>query len=381
MFDACLGPPTGPLVRRSRSAWSWIVVLALGAAGLFPVVQRQVDGRRANARLANVTHRMTDPMREQTTDRSRGPIGARALVSSRATVALSPPAGGALLSSWQTIAGCGAGGSGSGGASIKWVGRSVHGGLFNVVQTAGYLHLYNDPNSQDFHGGYNFSSSTQISTDLGERWNVGVVIPYVYKVYKDFKPNPQLNRRDLANRGLGDMSVLLLRKFGAINDTIATLSVGLPTGTYDQGFEGGTLSQETQLGFGRPNASLTVDHVFDEIWGLIVVGGNGSYRGGMNKLESYRAPSASAYSYVGFFAGSFVPSLGLTLTGFSAHDRDVNIEQNTPLVTLGPSVAVEWSSDYVAVLLGGSIPLGTSLNGKYAKLPWVLSLGLSVSPF
>ncbi|MEA2696218.1 MAG: hypothetical protein QOI66_489, partial [Myxococcales bacterium] len=31
-----------------------------------------------------------------------------------------------LLSSWQTVGGCGAGGSGSGGATIKWIGRNVH---------------------------------------------------------------------------------------------------------------------------------------------------------------------------------------------------------------------------------------------------------------
>jgi hypothetical protein len=286
------------------------------------------------------------------------------------------------LSSWQTIGGCGAGGSGSGGSSIKWIGRNVSGGLFNVIQTSGYTHLYDDPNSQEFRGGFNFSSTTQISSDITERWNAGIAIPYVYKVYRDFKPNPQLDKKkDVANRGVGDVSFLLVRKFGSIKDTIATLSLGLPTGTYQEKLDGSSLSQETQLGFGKPNASLTIDHVMDEIWGLFVIGGNASYRGGRNELESYRAPSGSLYSYVGFFAGSIVPSLGLTLTGFQKHDQDVNVEQNTPLVTLAPSVAIEWSTDYVAFLFGGSLPFGSSLNGKYAKLPWVASLGISLSPF
>ncbi|HEY0713332.1 MAG TPA: hypothetical protein VGF45_11710 [Polyangia bacterium] len=286
------------------------------------------------------------------------------------------------LASWQTIGGCGAGGSGSGGSSIKWVGRNVSGGLFNVIQTSGYTHLYTDPNSQEFRSGFNFSSTTQVSSDITERWNAGVAIPYLYKVYRDFKPNPQLpKKKDIANRGVGDVSFLLVRKFGAIKDTIATLSLGLPTGTYTEKLDGSSLSQETQLGFGKPNASLTIDHVLDEIWGLFVIGGNASYRGGRNDLESYRAPSASLYSYVGFFSGPLVPSFGLTLTGFQKHDQDVNVDQNTPLVTLAPSVAVEWSNDYVALLLGGSLPFGTSLNGKYAKMPWVASLGVSVSPF
>jgi hypothetical protein len=141
------------------------------------------------------------------------------------------------------------------------------------------------------------------------------------------------------------------------------------------------LTQEKQLGFGKWAGSLTLDHVFDQIWGLVLVGGSAGYRGGVNDLESYRAPTASLYSYAGYYMGQFVPSVGLTATGFAQHDRDRNATQNTPLGTLAPSAAVEWSSDYVAVLLGGTLPFGTSFNGKYAMLPWTVSLGISLSPF
>ncbi|HEY0705933.1 MAG TPA: hypothetical protein VGG33_04010 [Polyangia bacterium] len=342
-------------------------------AALSPSIFKAIDARQIETRLARPAI---------STDCSQPSAALDSLAAATASFPPSSPGAGDALASWQTIGGCGAGGSGSGGSSIKWVGRNVSGGLFNVIQTSGYTHLYNDPNSQDFHGGFNFSSTTQISTDLGERWNAGIVIPYLYKVYRDFKPNPLLDtKRDIANGGVGDISLMLMRKFGSIKDTIVTASLGLPTGTYKEVLDGSSLSQETQLGFGKPNASLTVDHVFDEIWGLIVVGGNASHRGGRNELESYRAPSGSLYSYVGFFSGSWVPSLGLTVTGFKEHDQDVNVEQNTPLLTVAPSVALEWSSDYVAFLIGASLPVGSSLNGKYAKLPWVASLGISLSPF
>lgn len=361
-------------VRRQTSAWGLMAVVIVGSATFYPKVARRRAAQRAAARLAFV-------------ERSAGDASAVAAREEAATALslrvrrLVP-----LLSSWETVGGCGAGGSGS-GAAIKWVGRGVHGGLFNVIQTTGYLNLYTRPTSQDFAGGgYNLNSTTQISADLNEKWAAGVIIPYSYKVYNNYRPLPDVPiRRDITNGGLGDMSLMVIRKLGAINDTLATLTVGLPTGVANAQVpsEGSPLSQEKQLGFARPNATLSLDHVFDEIWGLFLVGGSGSYRGGRNKYDSYRAPSASAYSYVGFYAGPFVPSLGLAATGFSAHDEDINSPQNTPLLTITPIASVEWSSDYVALLLAGSVPYGTLpiTGSKNILLPWTISLGIFVSPF
>ncbi|HEY2901771.1 MAG TPA: hypothetical protein VGL59_14405 [Polyangia bacterium] len=352
--------------------WAVAAVFVAAAVAIYPTVARRLVAEHLNARLSGIAHRL-----DRTCDDA---------VGDQATVALSVRTQrlGALLSSWQTVGGCGAGGSGS-GAAIKWIGRNVHGGLFNVTETTGYLHL--NPSPQDYDaGGYNLSSTTQISHDLSEKWNVGAIIPLTYKVYNDYRRISGLPRRDVTNGGLGDASLLILRKFGEINDTIVTLTVGLPTGSYKAGVpgEGTTLSQEKQLGFGRPNATLALDHVFDEVWGLVVTGGTASYRGGRNSLESYRAPNASAYAYAGYFLGPFVPSVGLTLTGFASHDQDINSDQNTPLVTLSPTAAVEWSSDYLAILMGGSLPLGAAYikPGEGVKtLPWQVSLGLSISPF
>ncbi|HVR63580.1 MAG TPA: hypothetical protein VMU50_16885 [Polyangia bacterium] len=352
--------------------------MATGLAAFYPTVARHRAERAAAARLDRIVESRGD----------RGEGGAGGVATAIATPRVSRL--GSLLASWETIGGCGAGGSGSGGATIKWIGRNTHGGLFQVVQMFGFLYLYEDPSSTDFRGGYNLVSSTQISKDFSEKWGGGVIVPVTYKYYRNFAYSPNSQPYDLSNGGVGDPSLLVIRKFGAINDTIATLNVGIPgkylgisTGRYQdknpQTF--GDLTQEKQIGFGRPTASLTLDHVFDEIWGLFLVGGSASYRGGTNDMESYRAPSASAYAHVGYFAGPFVPAAGLTATGFTAHDRDKSETQATPLFTLAPSVSVEWSNDYVALIAGAQFPFGTSFTGQYSKLPWVAAVGVSISPF
>ena len=355
-----------------------VVILTIGVAALYPTAARHRAARVLSARLDRVAQSLGDTCEARAAD--DGTTFASLRVSRL----------GSLLSSWETIGGCGAGGSGSGGATIKWIGRNTHGGLFQVVQTFGYLHLYTDPKSTDFRGGYNLVSSTQISKDLSEKWGAGVLVPVLYKYYGDFAHNDQVPPYDLSNGGVGDISLLAIRKFGEINDTIATLNVGIPgkylhigTGSYNavNANTGSALTQEKQIGFGRPSASLTVDHAFDEIWGIFVVGGSASYRGGTNDMHSYRAPSASAYAHVGYFAGPFVPAAGLTATGFLSHDQDQTETQLTPLFTLAPSASVEWSNDYVALILGGQLPFGTSFTGQYSKLPWVAALGVSISPF
>ena len=42
------------------------------------------------------------------------------------------------------------------------------------------------------------------------------------------------------------------------------------------------------------------------------------------------------------------------------------------------AVAIEWASDYVAVLGGFSLPIAVP---KFELDPWIVALGISVSPF
>ena len=51
------------------------------------------------------------------------------------------PRWGRALASWQTVGGCGAGASTGNAAGVKWIGRSVTGGLFGVQCQVTYTRL------------------------------------------------------------------------------------------------------------------------------------------------------------------------------------------------------------------------------------------------
>jgi hypothetical protein len=170
--------------------------------------------------------------------------------------------------------------------------------------------------------------------------------------------------------------------------------VGLPTGKWDATYTPGStnyLNQNAQLGYGKYTGALVLDHTMDRVWGLIVVGGVAAWRGGENaKLNNYRAPTASVYGYSGYFLGPFVPSLGLVLSGYKGHDIDQNSPQTTPLVSLAAQAAIEWSTDWLALMLAGSVPykydgVRSDESGQprspWGFMPWTVSLGVSVAPF
>ncbi|HET8938858.1 MAG TPA: hypothetical protein VFN67_35675 [Polyangiales bacterium] len=287
---------------------------------------------------------------------------------------------GPLLASWQSIGGCGAGSTGGVG-TVKWIGHNTSGGLFQDITLANYIHLAQ---------GYNLIFTTQLTRDFSDRWNFGVLVPFAYKRYNDYKGLDV----DIANVGLADINLLGTYKFGEIRDTSLTLSVGVPTGTHEAKYRMDLLTQEKQLGPGRITGSVVVDHMLDKDWGLIVLGGMASWRGGENELGNYRAPFASLYGYAGYFLGPLVPSLGLALSGYLKPDRDRGIEQDVPTLLASLNASVEWSNDWLAVLLGVSVPIGL-----YAPLadervggvrqgqnpigiqPWTAAIGFSVSPF
>ena len=104
------------------------------------------------------------------------------------------------------------------------------------------------------------------------------------------------------------------------------------------------LNQTQQRGFGKPTAALTLDHTADEIWGLTLVGATASWRGGENDVNDYRAPTASAYGYLGWYLGPLVPALGLSATAAAGHDRDKTTPMVSGLYSAAANVSLEWSS-------------------------------------
>jgi hypothetical protein len=296
---------------------------------------------------------------------------------------------GSLVASWQTVGGCGAGAGGGSSIGLKWIGRNVRGGLFNVQEQISYTKI-GAPGYPE----YNYFFNTLINTDIGEKWNVGVNLPFIYKYLVDptHIGGPGVAPVDYSNAGLGDINLLCTRKLGRINALALTGIVGLPTGAYDARFTaGGTpLNQSQQIGFGRPTATLSLDQNLDKVWGLAVLGYLASWRGGTNKIHNYRAPSITGYGYVGYFLGPLVPAIGVSVTEFTDHDRDQDAIMRTPLFSIATNLSLEWSSDWIAFLVAASIPYGydgikTNESGlprsPWGFLPWTVSLGIAASPF
>jgi hypothetical protein len=293
---------------------------------------------------------------------------------------------GPWLSSWETVGGCGAGGA-SFGTGVKWIGHSTTGGMFQVIEQGNYVHLLDErADAISHHPGDNYILSTQITKDLTDKWNLGVSIPVIYKYYYNWK---QINE-DLSNGGLGDISALITRRLGRINATTLTGLVGFPTGTYKEKYKTADLTPDQQLGFGRFTAGLLLDHTLDQTWGLVVLGGAAGYRGGTNDQGNYRAPSGSLWAYTGYFLGPLVPAAGLTFTGFTGQDTTGPLFADTldaPVATAAMNASIEWSTDWVAILVGGTFPYAVRgetwhASGKnFGWQPWTVALGLSFSPF
>jgi hypothetical protein len=191
---------------------------------------------------------------------------------------------------------------------------------------------------------------------------------------------------DLANKGPGDVAVLLSRELGDASAWKATLSLGAPTGAYQTAFRMQLLPQDRQLGLGKPTASFILDHTIDNIWGPVVVGGTANWRGGENVYKSYRAPSASLYSYVGTMLGPFTPAAGLSVTGFAGVDRDAGEPQALPYASVAGSVSIEWAADWIALLVGASMPYDLGVHSNTVARdnrfgPWVLAFGAAFAPF
>jgi hypothetical protein len=275
----------------------------------------------------------------------------------------------ALLESWRSVGGCGAG-SATGIGGIKWIGRNVTGGLFHVQTQGNYTNLGN---------GYSFALQSLITTDLGQKWNVGVMVPYLYKYLTNYADLGY----DLSNSGLGDVNLLATRRLGAINDTTLTLSIGAPTGTHGahcQRQDNGTilfcLPQDRQLGSGSFSGAALLEHTVDNISGPLIFGGSFTFPGTANSELNFRAPSLTAYAYRGYLIGPFVPALGLSATVFTADDRDVGYATDRRWVMGAANASLEWATPWVAVLAGVSYPFSPK-----GREPWTAGLGVAVAPF
>jgi hypothetical protein len=79
------------------------------------------------------------------------------------------------------------------------------------------------------------------------------------------------------------------------------------------------------------------------------------------------------------------------LQHFFGVDRDRGLDQAVQLWAVAGTFALEWSTDWLAILGGVSLPLGWDQRGVVdgaanrthglAPQPWTVGLGVTVSPF
>ena len=212
-------------------------------------------------------------------------------------------------------------------------------------------------------------------------------MPVIFKYMRD----PFETGADLSNSGIGDVSLMLSTKLGPIGATAVTATVGLPTGQFDGTYKTKILNQSQQRGFGKPTASLMLDHTSDQLWGLTVVGATASWRGRREPGEQLpRAPWRQPTRTSGYLLGPLTPAAGLSLSALTEHDRDQTVVQRTGLYLAAANLSLEWASDSVALIVGASFPyqydgLLEDTEGRarspWGWGPWMVGMGISLSPF
>lgn len=305
-----------------------LLPLGLCLLALYPVLERDL-ARREAARLVQQARGAPD-----------GPI---ALADDGLLDAMTRPTS---LHCWGNIGGCGAGGgSSSGAAGAKWIGRGVTGGYVDLQLLATQAYA---------HGNYFSTFNTRIGTGILPKWNFGLNVPILYKV-GDVDVLGQTSTAHIA--GFGDLSAEITRKLGITNASLLTLILSGPTGAHDAQREGIVLPQHLQLGSGVLGVTAQFEHTVDRDWGLMIFGGSGAYNGWHNSIDDWRAPSFTGYGYVGYIRGPLVPAAGLTLFGKPLHDQERGEDRpddQDPLFMVVPNLSLEWSTPWLAFLLYAS---------------------------
>jgi len=188
-------------------------------------------------------------------------------------VALAAVAGGAFYAGfdspvevatpWQSIGGCGAGGSGGGsGDGIKWIGQGVSGGYLEVEAFTKYTV------GQNFTG-VTFTPHLSIKPTWSTK--LGVSIPWMSHSGEVQYRSNQIPA-DRTTGGLGDVSIDFSKTIGSGGAASLSASLSIPTGQYDikRGTDSGKelLPSSFQKGSGLYSLTLGWDYSRDTDKGI-----------------------------------------------------------------------------------------------------------------
>src|SRR3954469_22661917 len=142
---------------RPQVGFSQLFAFALVAVVFYPAIARRVEGAHLAQRLSRLAAGISD---------SREGAAAPLIGFDPGPLVRVDGLEG-LLASWQTVGGCGAGAGAASSAGLKWVGRNVSGGLFNVQEQVSYTDLGTAQYRE-----HNFFVNTFINADVSEKWNL-----------------------------------------------------------------------------------------------------------------------------------------------------------------------------------------------------------------
>ena len=178
---------------------------------------------------------------------------------------------GGLLTPWQCIGGCGAGGSGGGSSGIKWIGEGATGGRFQIEMLPKlnfgrrFVYLTAVPR---------LTFNPLYATELGISMPIG---------FKEARVQYQTNmpQQTELNGGRGDLTLDVMHSFGSEGQFIWQTALTFPTGRWDEAV--GTdltkniLPQTMQMGRGIYSATLGLFYSFDVNKGMYVFDGFFNY--------------------------------------------------------------------------------------------------------
>ncbi|WP_163438594.1 hypothetical protein [Fibrobacter succinogenes] len=192
-------------------------------------------------------------------------------------VALAAVAGGAFYAGfnspvdvatpWQSIGGCGAGGSGGGsGDGIKWIGQGVSGGYLEVEAFTKYTV------GQNFTG---VSFTPHLSIKPTWSTKLGVSIPWTSHSGEVQYRSNQIPA-DRTTGGVGDVSIDFSKTIGSGGAASLSASLSIPTGQYDikRGTDSGKelLPSSFQKGSGLYSLTVGWDYSRDTDKGIWLYG-------------------------------------------------------------------------------------------------------------
>ena len=178
---------------------------------------------------------------------------------------------------WNAIGGCGAGGGAGSAGAGKWIGRGATGGRYDLQvmqnRTLGGDYIYD-------------ATGLDVSTKVFQDYTVGASFSWKANT---FEIDPYKTGSDAYGTktetvgGFGDIGLSVSRNFGDMNQHMAGLSIGLPTGRWDikrtldnTDIVTGTpwMPPQVQPGTGHYTVGVTGETTIDRDWGLFILGGS-----------------------------------------------------------------------------------------------------------